>query len=152
MRHQAMMWVLLLSFVAGACSTQSAPGGDAKSDPSAAGSPAGTQAQPPGGYEGFLEVVNCDVLGGWAWAPSQPAGRLTIELYDGDRLLTTASADQFRQDLLDGRKGDGRYEFRQSTPLEIRDGRPHSIRALVKGTSFTLQRLEGAPLSITCQP
>lgn len=105
---------------------------------------------PPGSYEGFLDTVSCDRLSGWAWTPSQPAKPLTIELYDGDRLLTTTSADGSRQDLLDAGKGNGRHGFVQATPLEIKDGRPHSMRAVVKGTSFVLPPSADAPASITC--
>ena len=151
-QQAAMIWGLLLTLVAGACSTQSPQAGDANADGSPAESTASRQSVPPGGYEGFLEMVTCDVLRGWAWAPSQPESPLTIVLYDGDRLLATASADVFRQDLLDARKGNGRHGFIQKTPLEIRDGQPHAIRARVQGTSFTLTRLAEAPLAITCEP
>jgi hypothetical protein len=151
-RRGARTWVLVWALAAGACSTQSASTADAKSDRPPAGSAQSTQSVPPGGYEGFLEVVSCDILSGWAWSPSQPANPLTIDLYDGDRLLTTVSADIFRQDLMDTGKGDGRHQFSQRTPVGIRDGQPHAIRALVKGTSFTLPRLEGAPVSIMCEP
>jgi len=146
------MWVLVLTIVAGACTGQAPPAGDSKPDRAPAESTPSTQSEPPGGYEGFLEVVSCDVLSGWVWTPSQPDSRPTVELYDGGRLLTTVSADQFRQDLLDAQKGDGRHQFKQTTPVGIRDGQPHSIRALVKGTSFTLPRLETVHPSMTCEP
>jgi len=148
----SMMRGLLLTLIAGACSTQSPPAGDAKTDRSPVESTPSRQSEPPGGYEGFLEMVTCDVLSGWAWAPSQPETPLKIDLYDGDRLLATTSAELFRQDLLDGRKGNGRHQFIQKTPPAIRDGQLHSIRARVQGTSFTLPRLDDTPPSITCQP
>jgi len=150
-QQAVMMWGLLLTLVAGGCSTQSPPAGDAKTDRSPAQSTPSRQSEPPDGYEGFLEMVTCDLLSGWAWAPSQPESPLTIDLYDGDRLLATTSADVFRQDLLDARKGNGRHQFIQKTPLGIRDGRPRSIRARVQGTSFTLPRLDDVALSITCE-
>jgi hypothetical protein len=157
MRWQAaMMWILVLTLLAGACSKQSPPAGDGKSDrsqPSAsAGSTLSTQLKPSAAYEGFLEKVACDSVSGWAWDASQPDAALTIDLYDGDRLLATTSAEVFRQDLLDARKGNGRHQFSQATPSEVKNGQPHSIRAIVKGTSFTLPRLDDAPLSITCKP
>jgi hypothetical protein len=144
-----MMWILVSMLLAGACSRQF-PAGDEKSDRSQPGSRPGTQSVPPGSYEGFLDTVSCDRLSGWAWTPSQPAKPLTIELYDGDRLLAATSADGSRQDLLDAGKGNGRHGFVQAMPLEIKDGKPHSIRAVVKGTSFVLPPSADAPSSITC--
>jgi hypothetical protein len=153
MRWQAvMMWILVLTLAEGACSKQSPPAGDGNSDRSQQGSTPSAQSALPGGYEGFLEMVSCDVLSGWVWAPSQPDSPLTIELYDGDRLLATTSAQLLRQDLLEVRKGNGRHQFIQATPPEVKNGQPHSIRAIVKGTSFTLPQLEGVPSSITCKP
>lgn len=149
-RQAAMMWILVLTLGAGACSKQSPPAGDGNSDRSQPGSTTSAQSALPGGYEGFLETVSCDSVSGWVWAPSQPGSPLTIDLYDGDRLLATTSAELFRQDLLDARKGNGRHQFIQATPSEVKNGQPHSIRAIVKGTSFTLPRLDGAPSSITC--
>jgi hypothetical protein len=75
---------------------------------------------------------------------------LTIDLYDGDRLLATTSADKLRQDLVDAGKGNGRHAFMQAIPLEIRDGKPHSIRAVVKDASFVLPPAAGTPSSVTC--
>src|SRR6516165_3759224 len=70
-RRGARTWVLVWALAAGACSTQSASTADAKSDRPPAGSAQRTQSVPPSGYEGFLEVVSCDILSGWAWSPSQ---------------------------------------------------------------------------------
>jgi hypothetical protein len=155
MRWQAaMMWILVLTLAEGACSNQSPPAGDGNSDrsqPSAsAGSTPSTQSKASAAYEGFLEKVACDAVSGWAWDASQPDAALTIDLYDGDRLLASTVADRFRQDLLDAGKGKGRHLFVEATPREIKDDQPHSIRALVRGTSFTLKPLEQAPSSIRC--
>ena len=84
------------------------------------------------------------------WDTSQPGAALTIDLYDGDRRLATTVADRFRQDLVNARKGNGCHVFVEATPPEINDGKPHSIRAVVKGTSFTLTPLADTPSSITC--
>jgi hypothetical protein len=149
-RQAGLMWILVSILVAAACSKQSPPAGEEKVDRSQPGPAVSTQAEPPGGYEGFLETVSCDQLKGWAWTPSQPERPLTIDLYDGDRLLATARADQFRQDLADAKKGDGRHMFVQATPLEIKDGKPHSIHAVVKSAGFTLTPLADTRSSITC--
>ena len=145
-----MMWGLVSILVAGACSKELPSAGDEKPDRSQPGSRPSTQSVPPGSYEGFLDAVSCDGLGGWAWTPSQPGRPLTIDFYDGDRLLATTSADLLRQDLREVGKGDGRHGFVQAIPPEINDGKPHSIRAVVKGTSFALPSAAGVPSSVTC--
>jgi len=117
---------------------------------SQAGSTPNTQSKPSGGFEGFLEKASCDFISGWVWDTSQPGAALTIDLYDGDRRLATTVADRFRQDLVNARKGNGCHVFVEATPPEIKDGKPHSIRAVVKGTSFTLTPLADTPSSITC--
>ena len=109
-----------------------------------------SQSVPPGSYEGFLDAVSCAGIGGWAWTSSQPERPLIIDLYDGDRLLATTSADKLRPDLLGAGKGNGRHGFAQPIPIEIRDGKPHSIRAVVKNTSVVLQPWGGIPSSVTC--
>jgi len=144
------MWILVSILVAGACSKEFPAAGDESPDRLQSGSRQSTQSVPPGSYEGFLDAVSCDGLGGWAWTPSQPGRPLTIDLYDGDRLLATTRADQLRQDLREVGKGNGRHGFVQAIPLEIKDGKPHSIRAVVKGASFALQSAAGVPSSITC--
>jgi hypothetical protein len=150
-RQAAMMWILASILVAVACSKES-PAGNEKSDPSQAGSRPSAQSVPPGSYEGFLDGVSCAGISGWAWTSSQPEMPLSINLYDGDRLLVTTSADRLRQDLLDAGKGNGRHAFLQAIPLEIRDGKPHSIRAVVKDTSVVLAPWGGTPSSVTCAP
>ena len=122
------------------------------SEPAAsqAGSIPSAQPKPPGGYEGFLEKVSCDFISGWVWDTSQPGAALTIDLYDGDRRLATSVADRFRPDLWNARKSNGCHAFVAATPPEIKDGRPHSIRAVAKGTSFTLVPLADTPSSIIC--
>ena len=117
---------------------------------SQAGSGPGSRSNPSGGHEGFLDRVSCDFISGWVWDTSQPGAALTIDLYDGDRWLATSVADRFRQDLRDARKGNGCHAFVEATPPEIKDGRPHSIRVVAKGTSFTLNPPPDTPSSITC--
>ena len=154
-RQVVIVGGLMLTLVACGCSGQQSPAGDGGSDrPQPAVAPAAstpnTPAQASATHEGFLDQVSCQAVSGWAWAPSQPDRPLTIELYDGDRLLKTVLADQFRQDLADARKGNGRHVFSEALPPEIKDGKPHSIRAVVKGTSYELTPLKEASSPITC--
>lgn len=158
-------FMLALGVFAAGCSEQSSKAAEGAADrataPAAAapqassptGSPATQPGSPQGGkYEGFIDEVSCQIVRGWAWDPSRPDAALTIELYDGDRLLKSVVADQLRPDLLDGGKGNGRHVFREAAPIELRDGKPHTLRAVIKGTSYELKPSAGTSASVTCAP
>lgn len=111
----------------------------------AAQSPSNMNAKPtPGpapttpGYEGFQDDVNCANLIGWAWDSRRPNEPVKVEIYDGNTLLATVTADAFRQDLLDARKGSGAHAFTYPLPAQLRDGKPHTLRAKIAGTDVDL--------------
>jgi hypothetical protein len=151
------MLVLALGLVTAGCSEQSPKAADAPAAQSQPSSPASPAAPPAaaasqaGGYEGFIDEVTCNVVRGWAWDPSRPDAPLTIELYDGNRLLKTLVADQPRPDLV-GVKGNGKHMFKETTPAELKDGKVHSVRAVVKGTEHELKPSAGAAALVTCAP
>jgi hypothetical protein len=134
---KAFISILGFTIITAACSTaQTAPA----SDPA-----------PAAAYEGYLEKMSCDMVRGWAFDTSQPNRALTIELYDGDRLLKTVVADQYRQDLEQQHKGNGKHLFIESpAPAEIKDGKTHVIRAVVKDAGYALRPLADTPTSVTC--
>jgi len=146
------MFALALGLVTAGCSEQSPKAADAPPAASQPSSPAGTASPQAGGYEGFLDEVSCDVVRGWAWDPSRPDAPLTVELYDGNRLLTTIAADQLRPDLVDLGKGNGKHMFREAAPKEFKDGKPHSVRAVIKGTTHELKPSAGTAATVTCAP
>jgi len=92
-------------------------------------------AQP---YDGSHDENNCERIFGWAWDRTNPGSRVNVEIYDGNTLLGTATANQFRQDLRDLGIGDGsgNYAFNFNTPASIKNGQPHTIRIKVSGTDF----------------
>ena len=96
-------------------------------------SPAATVQANPASVEGFLDVVNADVIAGWAMDTTHPTNPVTVELYDGDALLVSVPANQFRQDLLDAGKGDGYHAFTVPTPARVKDGKSHTIRVTCAG-------------------
>jgi hypothetical protein len=104
--------------------------------------------QPPIGYEGFQDDINCYNLIGWAWDAAHPNDPVKIEIYDGTALLATVTADLFRQDLVDARKGNGNHSFNYTLPAQLRDGKPHTIRARIAGTDVDLAHTSKA---ITCK-
>ena len=90
------------------------------------------------GYEGFQDDINCYNLIGWAWNAQRPNEPVKVEIYDGNTLLATVTADSFRQDLLDARKGNGSHAFNYTLPAQLRDGKPHTIRTKIAGTDMDL--------------
>jgi hypothetical protein len=98
-------------------------------------------------YEGFHEASDCNSIKGWSWNVRRPNDPVRIELYDGDSLIATVSADLFRKDLQDAGKGNGAHGFEFPVPPALKDGRPHEIRVKVTDTG---NGLIGTPKSLQC--
>jgi hypothetical protein len=101
----------------------------------------------PSMARGTLDRVGCERIEGWAWNPQRPDTPIEVELYDGENLLATVIADRLRQDLVRGKKGDGRHGFVFTTPASLKDGNNHEIHAKVPGTGFDLNK---SPQDLTC--
>lgn len=125
-----------------ACSTETDTGN------SGGGSGDTNRAATPN-YLGHHEMANCERIAGWVWDKNQPAGLVSVDIYDGTTRLASVPANQFRQDLLDAGQGSGKHGFDYTVPERLRDGRPHSIEVKVAGTEF---KLDNSPKSITCAP
>jgi hypothetical protein len=95
--------------------------------------------------EGSLDVADLKQIGGWAWDMDQPNKPLEIDLYDGTMFIAKVTADHFRPDLLDARKGNGAHCFIYPTPSASRSPGRHTIRALVSGRNF---ELSGSPMTL----
>ena len=68
---------------------------------------------------GHLDHVGIDRIAGWARDEADPARRLVLELYDGDRPIVRFVADRMRTDLAGAGLGDGRYGFWLSLPAGL---------------------------------
>ncbi|MEK6282008.1 MAG: hypothetical protein AABN95_16765 [Acidobacteriota bacterium] len=95
-------------------------------------------SEPPA-YEGYHDITNCNAITGWAWDMNRPNDPVKIDLYDGDRKMATVTADAFRQDLLDAKKGNGKHGFSYPTPPQLKDEKPHMIKMKFAGTEVELQ-------------
>lgn len=104
---------------------------------------------PPGGpeYSGRLDQVSCQRIAGWATSRPRPQTWLTVEIYDGQRLIGSVPADVFRPDVYQAGAGALLSGFDFPIPAVVRDGRPHSITVRIAGTS---QQLSGSTGPITC--
>ena len=91
---------------------------------------------PQAAVQGCLDVVNANVIAGWAMDGTKPMSPVTVDIYDGDRLLASVPARDFRKGLVDFGKGDGKHAFKLATPASLKDGRPHTIHAKCAGVEL----------------
>src|SRR5439155_6626544 len=92
--------------------------------------------RPQAAVRGNLDVVNANVIAGWAMDGMKPTSPVTVEVYDGDKLLASVPARDFRKDLLDKGKGDGNHGFKLATPASLKDGQLHTIHAKCAGVEL----------------
>jgi hypothetical protein len=78
-------------------------------------------------FEGSLDKVEIGSVGGWAWDASRPKEAIKVEIYDGTTLLSTITAQEFREDLKTAGKEDGKHAFNYALPPTLRDGQSHTI-------------------------
>jgi hypothetical protein len=101
----------------------------------------------PSTYEGFHDETDCNSIKGWAWDTLRPNDPVNVDIYDGDTLIATVTADMFRKDLLEARKGNGSHAFDYRVPAQLKDGRGHRIRLKIAGTAI---KLTGTSKRIEC--
>ncbi|HXG91574.1 MAG TPA: hypothetical protein VNN73_04300 [Blastocatellia bacterium] len=100
-------------------------------------------------FDGTHDLADCNMIAGWAWDANQPNTPISVDIFDGNTLIATVLANQFRQDLLDAGKGNGAHGFVFPTPDSLKDGATHSIRVRIAGSSIDLT---GTPKTINCSP
>jgi hypothetical protein len=98
-----------------------------------------------GTFEGSLDKVSAEEIGGWAWDSSQPDVPIKVDIFDGNKKLETVVADIFRGDLVKEKKGNGKHGFSYAPPDSLKDGKSHTIRAKVSGTN---QELSSSPMPL----
>jgi hypothetical protein len=99
--------------------------------------------KPPGeNAEGSLDAATGELIAGWAWDSDQPDNPIKVDIFDGDKKLATVLADQFRDDLLKEKKGNGKHSFSYPTPAGLKG---HTIRVKISGTGT---ELSGSPQTV----
>lgn len=91
--------------------------------------------------EGSIDSIDSRGVRGWAWDADSDSS-CHLQILDGDTCLAEVKADNFREDLKNAGKGDGRCAFRFWFPSEIYDGKTHHIRVLVKDSPNELAHHE----------
>ena len=82
--------------------------------------------------------MGCEKIDGWAWDPGRPDTPISVEIYDGTRLLATVLAGGWRKDLVEFDKGNGRHAFIIDTPAQLKDGKLHDVHAKAAGVGIEL--------------
>jgi hypothetical protein len=95
---------------------------------------------------GNIDKIDREQIGGWAWDKNQPDTPIKVDIYDGDKLIGTATADVFRKDLQDEGMGNGKHGFSYPTPDSLKDGKPHTVRVKTSGTNI---EIGGSPKVVT---
>ncbi|TLV02371.1 T9SS type A sorting domain-containing protein [Dyadobacter luticola] len=98
-------------------------------------------------YKGRFESASCTTIKGWLWDKNFPDVRQIIELFEGDTIYATLTANVYREDRKIAGYGDGYCGFTMATPAIIKDGQQHQLSARIKGSSYVLLN---SPLSVTC--
>jgi hypothetical protein len=101
---------------------------------------------PPGSY-GAVDELSCERVAGWVWIVPQTGLPLKVNIIEAGKIVGTATADVFRQDLKDAGQGDGVHGFNVPLPSSLKDGHSHTISVKASGSDFELQ---GSPKTITC--
>jgi hypothetical protein len=60
---------------------------------------------------GFIDAIAGETIYGWAWDRRKPSERLTIHVRIGDEEIGITMANLERDDLRDGKVGDGKHAF-----------------------------------------
>jgi len=101
-------------------------------------------AAPPT-VEGYIDGLDSRWhVVGWARSLLVADERLKVELIEEGRLVSSEVAMRFRGDLLDARRGDGKYGFQLSIPASLFDGMRHSfaVRVAPPGELAVLGQLD----------
>ena len=97
--------------------------------------------------DGFLDGGDCIGATGWAWDPAYPDAPVEVDVWIGDALIGTVTANWFRWDLLAAGKGNGQHAFRFYFPEQsvLRTGR--DVRVTFSGTD---RPVPGSPKTVYC--
>jgi hypothetical protein len=98
--------------------------------------------------QGVLDVADCTQIAGWAWDAQWPDVPVKVDVYAGEELLGTVTAQQFREDLADAGVGNGRHGYFFADPAVGRDGRKRLIRVMISGTRVDVS---GTPKELACR-
>ena len=93
-----------------------------------------------GRLAGYVDAIVSGRVFGWAWDASRPERSVTIEVGEGDRIIGSAEANRFREDLKNLGLGDGRHAFEFELPEGLRDTPARNLRVSFQDSGEELPR------------
>jgi GT2 family glycosyltransferase/SAM-dependent methyltransferase len=97
--------------------------------------------------QGRHDGATCRSIFGWAWDPAAPEQRLRLDVWKGDHLLGTTTADRFRADLEQAGKGGGRVAFVFTPDADLHRSLAAEIRVTLVSSG---EILAGSPRPVEC--
>ena len=88
-------------------------------------------------FLGYLDSCDSGRVSGWVRDRLRPGKRFSVEVFAEGRLVGSARADAFRQDLRDSGVGDGRHAFSLDLP-DNGEIAPETLAAKVGGSDYWL--------------
>jgi M6 family metalloprotease-like protein len=100
---------------------------------------------------GYFDAANCTTLSGWAYDPDVASTSINVTVKEGDTILLTTPANKLRNDVNTARNITGKHGFSVSTPLSLKDNKPHTLSAYaVDSNGKDVAQLQLSPKAITC--
>jgi len=87
--------------------------------------------------QGFHDGAGSNTISGWAWDPNNPNGTVNVDIYDGNTLIGTTSANMYREDLLNA-LASPLHGFSFLTPASLKNGAVHTINVKFSGINTLL--------------
>ncbi len=93
---------------------------------------------PESSLHSSVDVADAAGIRGWVWDPEKPDEHVALELFDGDVLLATIVANEFRPDLQQAGIGDGRHGFSVGFSESLLPQARHTIHLRPVGSKIEL--------------
>lgn len=105
---------------------------------------------------GYLDDVNCSIIGGWVFDPATPNSPATVKIFDGqlgsgsETLLYTDETPGLREDVNAAYNITGNHGFTITTPGSLFDSQVHSIYAYGVDSMGNNIQLYASPKNMQC--
>jgi hypothetical protein len=92
-------------------------------------------------YTGHIDHINPDLILGWAADRHRPGASINVNVYDGEALLGSVTADELRPDVGAHLGDNGLHGFRIPIPLSLLDGALYNIDFKFDANESTLLQI-----------
>jgi len=112
------------------------------------GSPTTLTCGQTANYTGYVDVLSCSTISGWAADRNALNTSLDLTVYEGASVLAIASASTMRSDVGRSLGDNGRHGFGVATPRVLKDGTAHVVTVYAGNSHAPL----AGPQALTCGP